>query len=65
MSVAMVLYIAKSGNVTAAAVRDNDVQLTLVTDATMGGSSLTEGQVHHTCCGKNRDRDDIHFHSAD
>jgi len=27
-------------------VRDDDVQLTVVTDATVGGSSLDEGQVH-------------------
>lgn len=38
-------------SVTAVSVRDDDVQLTLVTDATMGGSSLSEGQVHRTCCG--------------
>jgi hypothetical protein len=32
-------------SVTSVSVRDDDVQLTLVTDATMGGSSLAEGQV--------------------
>jgi predicted NBD/HSP70 family sugar kinase len=44
-----------------AAVRDNDAQLTLVTDATLGGSSLAEGQVFHGCCGNNCDRHDVFF----
>jgi hypothetical protein len=35
------------------------VQLTLVTDATLGGSSLAEGQVCHACCSNNCDRHDI------
>ncbi len=38
-------------SVTSVSVRDDDVQLTLVTDATMGGSSLDEGQVLATFCG--------------
>ncbi len=43
----------------AAALRDNDVQFTLVSDATLGGSSLAEGQVRNTCCRNNRGPHDV------